>query len=96
VPISALDFSHELSAGFGFGGDRERSVATLRRLAEQIERRDVLLQSARVTGLVSESDFTLTGLRLVLAERITVHSPRASQDGQQSPLDDAAPEVITP
>jgi hypothetical protein len=70
MQLSALDFSTELTQGFAFGIDKERPAATLRRLADMMESGQVLLQTARVTSFASSKDFTLTGLRLVFAEKI--------------------------
>jgi hypothetical protein len=74
MALSALDFSSGVgtSKGYAFGVSSESSVSALRSLADSIERKEVLIQSVRVTGLAATEDFTLTGIRLVLAEKITV------------------------
>ncbi len=76
MQLSALGFSTDIGNGFPFGTGKQRPVAALRNLADMIESGQVLLQSARVTGFASQEDFTFTGLRLVLAEKID-EAPKA-------------------
>lgn len=71
MPLSALDFSGDVR-GYGFGTSSEPTARTLRVIADMIDAKQVLVQSARVTGLASNEDFTKTGIRLVLAERMPV------------------------
>lgn len=70
MTISALNFSERMAQGFGFGCSEERAAAELRSLADKVESKDVLIQSVRVTSLASGEEFTLTGLRFVIAEKI--------------------------
>lgn len=68
--LCAHDFSGSVGLdGWSFGADKESSVAALRELANRIETGEVLMQSVRVTSLAHNNDFTLTGLRLVVAEK---------------------------
>lgn len=71
MALSAMDFSTDIGGGFAFGINTENPVATLRRIADMIESKQILLLSARVTGLASGEDYTKTGVRLVLAEKFT-------------------------
>lgn len=75
MPLSALNFAnrcHPVSSGdcVGFGLDSKGTADTLRELADAVESRKVILQSARVTSLASNEDYTYTGLRLVFAETV--------------------------
>ena len=92
MQLSALDFSEELTQGFAFGIDKERPVATLRRLADMMVSGQVLLQNARVTSFADRDAFTLTGLRLVLAEKIdngpkTLYGPASKFPVEVVPTD---------
>lgn len=71
MPLSALDFSGR-AGEYGFGNSSEPCARTLRAIADMIDAKQVVVQSARVTGLASNENFTLTGIRLVLAEKMPV------------------------
>lgn len=69
MAISALDFSG-CSNRYGFAASSERAAGALRKLADDIESGEVLLQSVRVTGLVQVDDYAKTGIRIVVAEKL--------------------------
>ena len=69
--ISAYDFSDSsrTAGDYLFGMTRENAAASLRRLADAIEAKQILPQSVRVVTLASGGEFTQSVLRLVFAEK---------------------------
>lgn len=54
---------------YRFGLDSADAAASLRKLADEIESGNVLLQGARVFGIAKLDDFAITTLRLSFAEK---------------------------
>lgn len=68
--LSANDFSKRTTAGFTFGADAKATAARLRRLADDIESGQVLLQNVEIKGAASAEDFTNIVVTLTLHERV--------------------------
>lgn len=93
MTISAVGFAQQIgSQGFYFGVDKERTVQTLRMLADAVEQSTIYVQSGRVTSLASGEDFTLTSVRLTFAE--TAQEPKADTKSLHGP-DSKFPVAVT-
>jgi hypothetical protein len=68
MPLSVHDFAAHIATGLGFGVSSEESAAALRKLADAIEAKEIFVQGARVFGVATSEDFTITTLRLSFAE----------------------------
>lgn len=67
--ITAYGFARPLTKkGFTFGVDAKAAAASLRELADRIERDAVALQEARVYSVASHAAFTLTTVVVKIAE----------------------------
>jgi hypothetical protein len=71
------DFRHSLGKddSFGFGVDRALTAASLRKLADAIDAREIIPQGAEVSGIAEADNFTMTKLRLTFAEKICETTP---------------------
>lgn len=76
--------------GHTFGVNREATAQALRDLADRIERREVLPQSAKVVTHARNDDWTYTYVRLVFAEMVakdvdgTVRIRHAKESGESA------------
>ena len=66
--LSAYQFTGQLTTGYEFSIDPKNAAATLREIADKIERGDYLLTNAQLRTLAKGEDFPMTVLRLVIHE----------------------------
>jgi hypothetical protein len=66
--LSAYKFSGQLSNGYEFSIDPRNAAATLRDIADKIEKGEFLLTNARMLSIAKGEDFPMTVLRLVIHE----------------------------
>lgn len=70
--LTALDFTKPTAnqdEGFCFGVDTAKTAASLRQLADALETGRISPQSVRVVSFAKGDDFTMTTIRLVVAEK---------------------------
>jgi hypothetical protein len=89
MPLSAMNFAASANGDeYAFGVDVVKTAAVLRELADKIETREMLMQSVRVSGMANHEDFTLTSVRLVIAEK---HPKKLYGAGSKFPAAVATP-----
>lgn len=68
MPLSAHDFAQHIHRNVGFGVSSEETCKALRSLADAIEAKELFVQGAKVFGVATSEDYTITTLRLSFAE----------------------------